>query len=141
MNIFSIIAEAIRWGSIFLIPGRKEILQWELEELRKFREELERKGYNTNFENVPRLIDEAKKKLKVALEYEPCSICKERIKHALQYLDEELEIVERTHKIVKALERLKSRGVIPYDKKWDDLNPEEKKLVYKEAGLNGRGEG
>ncbi|MCD6361226.1 MAG: hypothetical protein J7M38_10210 [Armatimonadetes bacterium] len=138
MNIFSIIANLIRFGSDFLIPSRKDILQWELEELKKIREEIERKrdGF---LEEVPKLIEDAKRKLKLAMEYEPCDLCKDRIKEALMYLNEELEVVERTHRIVQALERLKSRGVISHNKRWDELSPEEKKLVYKEAGLDGRG--
>jgi len=138
MNIFSIIASIIRFGSDFLIPSRKDILQWELEELRRIREELERRR-NNSLEEVPKLIEDAKRKLKLAMEYEPCDLCKDRIKEALMYLNEELEVVERTHRIAQALERLKSRGVIPHNKKWDELSPEEKKLVYKEAGLDGGG--
>ena len=51
MNIFSIVANLIRFGSDFLIPSRKDILQWELEELRKIREELEKRDATYKIED------------------------------------------------------------------------------------------
>lgn len=41
MNILSIAAEAIRIGASILLPSKQDLLKWELEEIRKFREELE----------------------------------------------------------------------------------------------------
>jgi len=42
MNVLSVVAEVIRIGASVLLPNKADLLKWELEEIKKFREELER---------------------------------------------------------------------------------------------------
>ena len=134
MKLLEYLIDGVKFIVLSAIPGEKDILKWELKELDKLIKERKAQQPHYDLEEVPVLIDEAKRKLRKALEKERCDLCKERIKEALEYLDEELEIVDRTHKIASALERLRARGVLPRDKRWEELSKEEKELVYREAG-------
>ncbi len=80
-------------------------------------------------------IYEVKSKLEEAYKNEKCELCKQRIKEALYYINEELEVVERTHRIFWAMEELKRKGLIP-DVDWDELDEKDKKLVKKIAGYS-----
>jgi len=44
MNVLSIVAEIIRIGAEVFLPNRRDLLEWELQKIKEFREELEKDG-------------------------------------------------------------------------------------------------
>jgi len=44
MNVLSIVAEIIRIGAEVFLPSRRDLLEWELQKIKEFREELEKNG-------------------------------------------------------------------------------------------------
>ena len=124
MNIFSIVANLIRFGSDFLIPSRKDILQWELEELRKIRMELEQRRpfSDEDFARTTRALEEASKieDVERAIEYLKasakqliCPICRALHVHMIEYLlryDYKTKLVEQGVPIDKLNEEIKKYG-------------------------------
>jgi len=100
-----------------LIPSRKDILEWELQELRKLREEF--KTYSSNYSYEPPittendLINEMKNFLQYPnmktlerckdyiMRYESCSFCRSLISTA--YLEFEYGRVDRAKDIIREL--------------------------------------
>ena len=127
MNIFSIVAEVIRLGADILIPSRKLILEWELQELRKLREELEgRKDYDKAVKVIEEAskiedVDKAIEYLKSAGKNILCPFCRALIIHMIEYLykykvktelaeqglDIEKEFKKREHEVKEFVERVK----------------------------------
>jgi len=133
--VFSLIAEAIRVGSLFLLPSRKQILEWELEELRKLREEMERRNYGESRDqddDFQEHLFRALRELEIAKMRVACPAVQNLIDEILLFAEEKLNkelrwLFKRSGKdlVSVAEEVLTEEGVTD----WNSLDEDRKRLI------------
>lgn len=130
MSLFQLIGETIRFVGFFVVPGQKDILERNLEDLRSYREELERKGSTKSYEadEVYRIRD-ALKIVREAKESTLCSSCKRELEGMEQDMMKHL-----TKLATIDMGRETMREMFP-GSKYEELPEEAREAVKKERDL------
>jgi len=92
MNVLSMIAEAIRIGAEILLPGKRDLLEWELQEIKKFREELEgEKKLEASAPNLKQRVLSALREIQAAKAEIECPSAKNVLEEIEIFTEEKLK--------------------------------------------------